>query len=113
MDTLIGILKIIGAIAIIIVPLWITVRSKQKGNDRGIYPVHPDIDLFSRPDELVTIARFSNASYAEMWQMRLRDEGVDCVITGNISSRIGGNHTGIEAKVRAADAEHALELLQE
>ncbi len=67
------------------------------------------------PDELVVVAHFGNENEAQIWKMRLKSNGIECMIYGANSQRFiaFGPDSGIRLAVRAADAPHAAKLLGE
>ena len=62
-------------------------------------------------DEIVTIARYSNAR-ALLLQSRLKAEGVDCFLSHEnlLQAAVSG---GVEIKVRKSDVERSLNLIEQ
>lgn len=64
------------------------------------------------PDELVTVAEFSNATEARLWKMRLESMGVQCVLQNEITNTLGrhmiaSEFTSVRLQVMGCDVGRA------
>ena len=82
--------------------------SKPGGKPSAIIS-YPDTGSAGQ-DDLVTVAVLSNFTMAELWRMKLELENIRSIVAGNNFSRRGG---GYDLKVRASDAERAINILKE
>lgn len=63
------------------------------------------------PDDLVTVARFSNPAEADLAGSILESAGIEFFLSGEEASHIMPSGFGSRLEVRRADEETALELL--
>lgn len=70
------------------------------------------------PDDLVTVAEFTDATQAKMWKMRLESQGVRCVLIGEDSFNYTGtqlasvNIIPIRLQVLARDVGRARQIIE-
>lgn len=68
------------------------------------------------PDELVTVADFSNETEAGLWEMRLKSQGVECSILGTGFRRYvfpSEAYPAFSLQVKAANVNRARQILSE